>query len=598
MLQPTNRLTLIDAMRPPAGFGFDEAMAVTFTLDLRALLAAPAAFALSWFEGDSDTDDPGTEPIELLHSIRTHAKSITVFSHAGEIALPPSRRIFAFLEQCVVPVTAPNGGVVHPKVWVLRYSSLSDADATVLRILSSSRNLTFDASWDTLLRLEQGDDGAGCSAAPVADMFEQLVRQSVGTVARSHLERVASLCTQLRGASFVVPDGVDDLRFHVLGLAAGQRPLPEASDRSLIVSPFVSDEFIAGHGPVDDLISRQEALDGLSDSSLETIANPYVFDDGSNPDLNPREDELSAADPGRPLRGIHAKLFVYEIGDRAHVFAGSANATGAAFGRNVEVLAELIGPIRTLGIEQLTTTDGDELGFEALFQPYSRSDDETIDEEPGSLDSARRALGSIAIDAVVEQTSGGWAVTYRTAETISPPSGTILACWPLSTPGNRHRVPTGQALDERFEGTIESISGFLAFELSDDEADSRTTFVIPVNLIDVPEERERNLLRIMIGNAERFLRYLIALLSDDAGQMDLMDALDQVAGETGDRSVPGTSLPVLEKMLRALRRDPGKLLALNPLVTDLAAEDALPPGFMDLWTTIHDAAVGAGDVSK
>ena len=33
MLQPTNRLTLIDAMRPPAGFRLESAMAVTFTLD-------------------------------------------------------------------------------------------------------------------------------------------------------------------------------------------------------------------------------------------------------------------------------------------------------------------------------------------------------------------------------------------------------------------------------------------------------------------------------------------------------------------------------------------------------------------------------------
>ena len=51
MLQPTNRLTLIDAMRPPAGFGLESAMAVTFTLDLRALLAAPAAFALTGADG-------------------------------------------------------------------------------------------------------------------------------------------------------------------------------------------------------------------------------------------------------------------------------------------------------------------------------------------------------------------------------------------------------------------------------------------------------------------------------------------------------------------------------------------------------------------
>jgi hypothetical protein len=91
MLQPTNRLTLIDAMRPPQGYDLDAAMAVTFTLDLRALLAAPAAFALARSTAAGEDSGQG-EPIELLHALRTHARKLTVFSQVGEIALPPSRR--------------------------------------------------------------------------------------------------------------------------------------------------------------------------------------------------------------------------------------------------------------------------------------------------------------------------------------------------------------------------------------------------------------------------------------------------------------------------------------------------------------------------
>ena len=92
MLQPTNRLTLIDAMRPPAAFRLESAMAVTFTLDLRALLVAPAAMALT--ESASTTSDSSPyEPIELLHALRSHSNKITVFSQVGEIALPPSRRV-------------------------------------------------------------------------------------------------------------------------------------------------------------------------------------------------------------------------------------------------------------------------------------------------------------------------------------------------------------------------------------------------------------------------------------------------------------------------------------------------------------------------
>ena len=47
---------------------------------------------------------------------------------------------------------------------------------------------------------------------------------------------------------------------------------------------------------------------------------------------------------------------------------------------------------------------------------------------------------------------------------------------------------------------------------------------------------------------------------------------------------------MLEKLLRTMRRDPEKLAELHPLVSDLAADDALPPGFVELWKTIYDVA--------
>ena len=40
-----------------------------------------------------------------------------------------------------------------------------------------------------------------------------------------------------------------------------------------------------------------------------------------------------------------------------------------------------------------------------------------------------------------------------------------------------------------------------------------------------------------------------------------------------------------------MRRDPAKLLAIHPLVTDLDADGALPPGFFDLWNTVYDVAL-------
>ena len=109
MLQPTNRFTLFDSLRPPEGFSFDACIATTFTLDLKALLALPGIFAMQR-EADTVTDRP---PVEILHAIRKHASQITIFAQAGEIAVPPSTKVLSFLEGSV---EFPGGSNLAPKI--------------------------------------------------------------------------------------------------------------------------------------------------------------------------------------------------------------------------------------------------------------------------------------------------------------------------------------------------------------------------------------------------------------------------------------------------------------------------------------------------
>lgn len=283
MLQPTNRLTLIDALRPPATFRLESAMAVTFTLDLRALLAAPAAMALTESAGTA-SDGSQYEPIELLHALRSHASKITVFGQVGEIALPPSRRVFAFLERTVLPVNAPLGGIVHPKVWVLRYEAVGEPTHDYqpeqrLRVLIASRNLTFDASWDTVVRLDEAADATAASLSPVGELFEGLLDNVVGPVSTDHRNRVLSLSANLETALFALPTGVDHLRSHILGLTRTPSPLPGVVERSLIISPFVSHDFFTNvrPAPVDELVSRPESLDMLPSGTLDEVTSVYAM---------------------------------------------------------------------------------------------------------------------------------------------------------------------------------------------------------------------------------------------------------------------------------------------------------------------------------
>ena len=155
MLAPGDRRLFLDALRPPEGYSFDLAVGTTYTLDLLALLAVPLAFT---FRDAQDGDGQlAADPLALLESARRHTGRIVLFCHGGQTSVPRSRQpALAFLEQSVVTALPPRvdetQAVFHPKAWALRYAA-PDKPARY-RLVCQSRNLTFDASWDTSLVLE------------------------------------------------------------------------------------------------------------------------------------------------------------------------------------------------------------------------------------------------------------------------------------------------------------------------------------------------------------------------------------------------------------------------------------------------------------
>src|SRR5690606_32518818 len=100
----------------------------------------------------------------------------------------------------------------------------------------------------------------------------------------------------------------------------------------------------------------------------------------------------------RLFGGLHAKLFVFDTPDGAVVLTGSANATEAAFGGNVEVLTELRGPGGPggVGVDSVLGETRGEVGLSDLLvdytpleRPVDASEDERLELE---VDALRREL--------------------------------------------------------------------------------------------------------------------------------------------------------------------------------------------------------------
>ena len=154
-------------------------------------------------------------------------------------------------------------------------------------------------------------------------------------------------------------------------------PFKESMGRTLIVSPFLTKNFLDGlnlQSNDNTLISSSDSLDELPDNTrnrfkqiftLNELAEPESQDTSSiDEDLTKSNIELSNAE----LSGLHAKLFIWESGWDANWLVGSANATNAAFLSNVEFMVKLTGKKSRVGVEAVLGDPNEENTFFRLLR--------------------------------------------------------------------------------------------------------------------------------------------------------------------------------------------------------------------------------------
>lgn len=603
---------LLDALRPPAGYQLDRAVGTTFSLDLHALVTAPLAFAL--FDAEASEDEQASVA-ELLEALRRYSDRIDIFCQAGQIALPSKYRpIVAYLEAAVHPVTPTNQRrIFHPKVWALRYTS--DVSSPVYRLLVLSRNLTFDHSLDTLLALDgkpSRSPDVKKRNAPLVRFLRELPRLATVPMARERRLRVDELARDFASVAFDLPAGFDELRFWPLGLTQGSRTpfadLAKTGGRRLIVSPFLTAPLLRQLGPGGILVSRAESLDAIPSDDLAAFSECHVLSDQA---VGDHADEKGAAVPeeavaeavGGMLRGLHAKLFTFELGWDAHVFTGSANATSAAFTGNVEFLAELIGKKSRCGVDEIMDGRGG-TGFRSLLEPYDPAAASATSADTDlslRVDELRRAIAAqpFVASVVCQEDGSRCRVTLRSGDDDVLPDDATARCWPI-TVDRMAASPLSGVWGEgaAFQLSPEGLTAFFAIELTLREGRNRerVDFVIHAALQGAPTDRLDRLLLQLLRTRGDVLRYMLFLLAgDDAA----LAALRGLAGDTSGQSGPDDGhggeldLPLVEWMVKALARSPDRVDHLARLVASLRATDEgrelLPEDFDAIWDVIWAA---------
>jgi len=616
MLTPADRRLLLDVLAPPEGYALDHALGTTYTLDLLALLRVPlAATALPWSGAQGE---PVNNPFALLTALRRNAGKVSLYCHAGATKVPARHiPLLAFLEDAVHPVTPPkSGGVFHPKLWLLRFRPDAPEDAVRYRLVVLSRNLTFDRSWDVALMLDGAlaDRQRGFSLnRPLAEFISALppMAQAAGTELNEPARRRAALLAdEVRRVEWTLPDGFDELTFHPIG-HHGKASWPITDVRRLmVISPFIGAPALAAlRMQIPDKLTVIGRFDELVRLDSETIANLgeiEIFDDASALlDVDDalaetdHDDQPSDADASE-LSGLHAKVFVGKRGHRAVVYVGSANATEAAFERNVEFLVELEGSHAQHGIDTLQKT----LRDAGLLTQFKASQPQAIDEAAESLERAleraAHALASGGLRAKAEPVADGrWRMTLHGAGDVR--IGELrLEARPLSDQTLRPVIldaspgctfpPTGLA----------SVTAFFALRLSGRSASGERHIDVTARLpLDgAPDGRVEAVTADLLSDRDRLLRFILILLSDDIDVDRMLDELEGLVAERRAGATPTAStasgmlgLPLLEPMLRALHRAPERLDEIDRLLLDIrtaggSTVDLLPPELEDLWATI------------
>tara|TARA_R110002051_G_scaffold291646_1_gene355724 strand:+ start:7668 stop:9422 length:1755 start_codon:yes stop_codon:yes gene_type:complete len=575
MLEPDSRAALTEQLRPPSGYELVHAVGTTFTLDLTSALAVPLSFAGHHVR---ESDDP----IAILDAVRRAADRVDVFAQAGHIAVPrQASDLVAFLEPMVHPVAVGRpGALFHPKVWILEYARGLHRS---YRLLCSSRNITSDRSWDLVVRLDgtEGDEPLEQNE-PLGDLLRSLPSLAVSALAQERRDRIEELAERISKVLWELPADIRQLDFHALGIGR-PKTIDFTGKRHLVISPFLSDDGLAeitsSRREMVRVISRAESFDRLRPETLKFV-DAHVLDDAVRD-----SEEID----GDPLVGLHAKAYFLDRSSGSRAVIGSANATHAAFGGNVEFLIEMVGPQPRIGVGAVFG-EGSEL--RKLTMPYvptggvQETDAEKADR---ALDDAIRSLASTRLcNTVRPEEDDKFSIDVHAVTNSKPMDEIDTQVQLLTKPGNTHSLPTLDGPPAVFTDLdLTDITPFVVIRVTDTRGEQRST-VVCAELIGDRDHRRDAVLARQIDTPEKFLRFLHLMLSLGGSAGAHLPV--GISGGFGSWSSDGAG--VFETLVRSLAENPEGLDDLARLVErmrDANSSGSLPAGFDELWEPIWRA---------
>ena len=600
MLNPDNRTLYFDALKPPAGYELDYAVAASYSLNLSTLVMLP--LAMSKYRNEFEQKEK-IDKIKLLEALENNYEKMTIFCQKGQIAIPKNVNIlYSFLEDTIIETQIKDGTkAFHPKIWILRF--INNNLNIKYRLIVSSRNITFDKSWDTILVLEGEKSDHNGKNKELINFIKFLFSNNTTEISKKQKNKINEIVKELSEINFEAPADFDDyLVFKSLGIKKDDNWFFKKDyDRALIISPFLSSNILNKFkGNNNILISRKSEIDKIYTKIKNKFSKIYLIDDILEKDLDL---DNNLIDSEIDLRsGLHAKIYLLEdqVNDKLYLYTGSANATNAAFNGNLEFLVGLRKTNPKLTLKDLIEVpDEDQIKFSSILTPYIPNPDlEKEEKAEKKLDELKRKLLDLDLYLEVEEENidnkklYNLSIKLKNNETqILERDNSEIYCWPVTLKKEKYyknisKLPRNDILFSSL--TIESLTSFIAFEIKTDN--NQTSFVLNLNFEKEVEKRKEKILTSIISDQNKFIKFLYLLLQDkDQMFLTNQQSFFKSKGNSGNnRNAFG--LPLMEDLLKTLTDNVNVIDRIEKIVKELESSDEkrIPSEFYDIWEAIID----------
>lgn len=604
--QNNDRVDYGELLSADAYYELDQAVCLTYSLDMEALMGIPLCLGM---HGEMTTGQKNN-PLYVLEAIRRTGKKLSIFCNVGCIKVPKTEsRLYALLEDSIHEVRMPNyRNNFHPKLWVLQYHNIHDG-SLMIKIVTLSRNLTFDQSMDVAVDME-GFVGSKINPKnqPIADLLTFVSQFD------SNKNRYKMLIENVRRVEkFELLDCFDDYEFHPFGIygknengikrisSAERRKTPREMFRDcyalFVVSPFLSETVVGDllddysknpeSGPVKRcLITRDTSVTKRIYDSFNRRAGDGVWT--INPALS-SNDALEDGDTfGYVNRDVHAKIyFTDKYNEPKKLYLGSLNTSNNAFDHNVEFLLELTYKPYHASYESVRDDfipANDEKNGCPFVQMTSFDEIEKEDEE-AEVDFREAVYGVQSAEVIPN--NGAFTIKVYCEHDFE---GVTIRPFFVKT---NIKPLTEEVV---FEGvTLNSLSNM--FVLTKDGADC----LIRLEVTGMPsEEREDAIFNDIISNRPMFMTYMRYLLDEDFYDSISFEELLSQSKEAGDGPEGygfAVEPDIYERMLKAAADYPERFDSMYEVVEKID-DEKIGEEFKQLLELFIKAAGGKGKGRK